>query len=636
MVGGVDKTTRRQAVLVLGMHRSGTSALAGVVARLGAALPKTQIRSVRFNAKGYGESTVIVRFNDSLLASTGSDWRDFEQFDPHWMASPFAAAYASEARRLIDAEFGDAPVIVLKDPRICRMAPFWLAQLESLGFETYAVLSVRNPLEVAASLERRDGITQRIALLLWLRHVLDAEAATRHLPRAWVKYDELLADWRDVIGRVGRKLDLGWLNATSEAQAEVDQFLSAELRHHATSEEELGRRPELSDWVKKTYAAINTLRDMEVEPAERVMLDHIRSSLNTASEAFSPLIAGELRRCLRDMETFSRALSNAQVSNARLEARLQISKQKLEDYKRSIGRLNRLLWLPVALWQRIKSWSQPRNSTLAQKPTTIQAIAPSVRTPATAPLAIAPSTDETGIAFRPDPLIAVVCHVYYLSLWPELAHQVRQLTAPYDLYVTIVDQPGAVELANLIREENPGAKIEIVQNRGRDILPFLRLLNNGALDKYYLVCKLHTKKSPHREDGDAWRQRIFFSLLDSPKNVADIIRGFNADPALGLVVADGELYEGEKGWKGNRRRSEELAQALGIRLEDYPARFAFASIFWTRASALAPLRKLALPEQAFEAEQNQVDGTTAHAIERLFSILAMAQGLNVIERSQLR
>jgi hypothetical protein len=634
---------KRQAVLVLGMHRSGTSALASVIARLGAALPKTQTRSTLFNAKGYGESYAINQFNDGLLASTGSNWRDFEPFDPHWMQSPFAPSYAREARRLIQSEFGDASIIVMKDPRICRILPFWLEQLRALEFETHAVLSVRNPLEVAASLERRDGMPPRIALLLWLRHVLDAEAETRGLSRAWIKYDELLSDWRGVMGRLGRKLELSWLSGNSDAEREIDDFLTSELRHHSTSQDEIDRRADVSDWVKTTYKVTSSHSDMEIEPAGRETLDQVRGSLNAASEAFRPLIATELRRSLGDVEILSRALAQAQHSNTKLSDRLAASKQKLDDYKRMIGPISKLLALGASLSERIRAATEhgrekdvPNVEKSAVPVTSSRHLEDKpVANPGHNDSPSAGKDTESSTDFEPDPQIAVICHVYYLSLWEELSRQIQQIPAAFDLYVTIVDQPGALELSEHIRSENPQARIEIIENHGRDIFPFLSTLNSGALDKYYLICKLHTKKSPHREDGDAWRRRIFFNLLDSPENVADIIRGFNANPELGLVVADGELYEGEKGWKRNRERCDELVRGLGIRLDDYPPRFAFASIFWARGNALKTLRGLALTSQSFEPEQGQVDGTTTHAIERLFSILTMADGLKVVERSRI-
>ncbi len=166
-------------------------------------------------------------------------------------------------------------------------------------------------------------------------------------------------------------------------------------------------------------------------------------------------------------------------------------------------------------------------------------------------------------------------------------------------------------------------------------MPFVSLLNSGALDHYYLICKIHTKKSPHRDDGDQWRRKIFFGLLGSPENVADILRAFNADPELGLVVADGELYEGERGWKANREHAARVAGGIGLNLDDYPPRFVLASMFWARGAALRPLRVLNLSADAFEPERGALDGTMCHAIERLFSIFAASEGLAIKERAKI-
>src|SRR5262245_5325550 len=186
----------RQAILVLGMHRSGTSAVAGVVAGLGASAPNNQMAADEYNAKGYLESTAIHEFNDRVLASTGSNWRDWEPFDPHWTSSPFASSFAAEFPGLIEREFGDAQTLVIKDPRICRMVPFWVEQLRTIDVEPKAILVVRHPLEVASSLSKRNTFSLRVSLLIWLRYLLDAELHSRELARTWVHYNDLLDDWR--------------------------------------------------------------------------------------------------------------------------------------------------------------------------------------------------------------------------------------------------------------------------------------------------------------------------------------------------------------------------------------------------------------------------------------------------------
>jgi len=103
----------------------------------------------------------------------------------------------------------------------------------------------------------------------------------------------------------------------------------------------------------------------------------------------------------------------------------------------------------------------------------------------------------------------------------------------------------------------------------------------------------------------------------------------------GLKAPGPDVYQHEMPG-GQFTNLRQQARNLGLELTNYPARFACGSIFWSRGSALTPLRKLALSPAAFEPEDGSVDGTTAHAIERLFSIFAMAEGFRVLERSQIR
>ena len=668
--GRSNREANRQAVLVLGMHRSGTSAVAGVISRLGAPLPTTQIAADDRNPKGYSESSAVADFNDRLLASGGSSWRDWQPFDPHWIRSPFAEPFAAEFPSLIANEFGDARLFVVEDPRICRILPFWLHQLERLEIVPEVVLTVRNPLEVAASLEKRDNFSARVSLLLWLRYLLEAEAGTRGLRRAWVHYDDLLRDWRGTIDRLSQTLGVGWSNQASAVDREIDDFLSRELHHHDTSLEQLFLRPGVSVWVKTAYKELGDRdRLYENEVAALEALDEVRLNFDAACDAFRPLVATELRRAIADLERLSNELDfykkqTLQIRNRSVVGRLKNLRRGLQNVsRRSIQRSLSIIkiFLPASKAKTGRSEKAARGKAssftgaadqlasyvalgAADKRLRLSQSA-EVSSPASTPTAMTmPSTACTDSASIPDRLvfdvqprakIAVVCHVYYLSLWDEMAEQIAQIPGAFDLYVTITEQPGGADLCERIEHQHPCAQVRIVANHGRDIFPFVSVLNSGILDSYYLICKLHTKKSPHRKEGDYWRRKLLFGLLGSPENVADIVRGFNANPKLGLVVADGEIYEGERGWKGNRDRSRQLAGNIGVNPDDYPARFVFASMFWARSSALKPLCALQLSAASFEPESGALDGTTAHAIERLFSIFAMAEGFNVVERSRL-
>lgn len=266
--------TGRVAYVVLGMHRSGTSSVAGTLALLGAAAPRTLMRPAEDNPKGFWESEVVTAFNDRLLAADGSSWSDWRRFSP-----PSDPAWAEEAGRVLEAEFGDAGAIVLKDPRICRFFPFWRRVLEGAGYTPLIVAPVRDPLEVAASLNARNGMDPARALRLWLRHVLDAEAASRGLSRHVMGWDAFIGDWRGETARMAARLNRPLSPTTDQAEA-VDAFLTADLRRQTPGE---GHSPAL---VARTHAALLDLaRHGEHADLHRT-LDALRAEFDRACSLF--------------------------------------------------------------------------------------------------------------------------------------------------------------------------------------------------------------------------------------------------------------------------------------------------------------------------------------------------------------
>ncbi len=231
-------TVDRLAILVLGMHRSGTSALTRSIALAGAELPRDLMPPTADNPLGYWESRSIARFNSRLLESAGTRWNDDAPVPAEWIADPARAADRTTAAELLAAEFGTASTIVFKDPRLCRLLPFWKPVLAEAGFRAHAILAIRDPWEVALSLQVRVreeafrpaaiAATSR-GLLLWLRYVLDAERESRDLARTTIEYASLVSDWRQALGPLLAMLPLA---APSDASsAAIDAFLSPNLRH---------------------------------------------------------------------------------------------------------------------------------------------------------------------------------------------------------------------------------------------------------------------------------------------------------------------------------------------------------------------------------------------------------------------
>ena len=238
-----------------------------------------------------------------------------------------------------------------------------------------------------------------------------------------------------------------------------------------------------------------------------------------------------------------------------------------------------------------------------------------------------PALQEIG---KSSARIAVVCHVHYPELWASLERNFELIEEDFDLFVTLTPS-AAPSIVENIKTRHRSAKILEFPNHGRDIFPFVTLVNSGLIEQYDLVCKLHTKKSPHREDGVKWGNHLVSGILGSRLNVERILAKFDEEEHLGILVAQGHIFEGGVWWGQNYGIAHFLAQGIDIEIDHVEPRFAVGSIFWIRGPLLRPFRLLNLSEKDFPLELNQMDGTVHHAIERLFSIVAQHQGYDVCE-----
>lgn len=230
---------------------------------------------------------------------------------------------------------------------------------------------------------------------------------------------------------------------------------------------------------------------------------------------------------------------------------------------------------------------------------------------------------------------AVVAHVFYPDLWPEFAETLARLEIDHDLYVTLTYRGDETdELAEQIRTDFPGALVVPLENRGRDILPFLTLVNAGVLDGYAAVCKIHTKKSPHRDDGDHWRKHLISGVLPEA-GLEDLLAAFVENDSWAFWVADGQYYSGTKWWGSNFETTRDLLRRLEIEIDRDTLSFPAGSIYWVKPLMIGLLKALALDGEQFETETAQVDGTLAHALERVMGFLALAAGQDVVQTSEL-
>ena len=302
------------------MHRSGTSAFTRVLNLLGCDLPKTLMQPHTSNVTGHWESGVIQHFNDRVLSSAGSRWDDWLEVNPGWLQSPKAEECREEALALLREEFGASRLFVLKDPRICRILPFWLSVLEEAGIRPLILSPVRNPLEVAASLGGRNGFEAGLGHLLWLRHVLDAEAASRGMPRFFTSYDRLIGGWARVATDAQAKLGIAWPRLSDRAAGEIESFLSDHHRHHHQPVEAVLDNPTLSGWLRDSFEILSRWTTTGESPQDLAALDLIRAALNSAAPAFSRLLSAEQGKSRRLEKELATAREAEKEKALRLEA----------------------------------------------------------------------------------------------------------------------------------------------------------------------------------------------------------------------------------------------------------------------------------------------------------------------------
>lgn len=223
------------AILVAGMHRSGTSATTGALRLAGVSLGKELLDPGQDNPKGYWENLRAVDIHEQLLAGLGRSWDDVRELPQGWTASTAAAVAMAKIHALIDEEFDGESLWAIKDPRICRFLPVWKRVLAERGIRAVVLVVARCPSEVAASIESRNGWPVPVGKLLWMRHVFEAEAESRDLPRTVVSYEQLLADPAASITGAIKRLGLGLSINGGLSARDLDNFVDPKDRHHVHS-----------------------------------------------------------------------------------------------------------------------------------------------------------------------------------------------------------------------------------------------------------------------------------------------------------------------------------------------------------------------------------------------------------------
>ncbi|WP_457670758.1 sulfotransferase family protein [Thiolapillus sp.] len=275
----------RTLILVLGMHRSGTSVLTRVLNLLGADVGRHLLQAQSdVNDRGFWEHEELVAINEALLCVLERSWYDFRPLPPRWCSGDQVSALMTRAVSFLETAFAGASLAAAKDPRLCLLLPFWKEAARLAGWRPVAVLATRAPEEVAASLCRRDPIGRAGARLLWLRYTRDSEEASRDLPRCRVDYASLLKDWKTALAGTQEALGVTWPQTMEAATEAVAAEIDPGLRHQHTASAEPAAGLE--------RLASQAYRLLLSETLDRAALDRVWREYDALLEDCPALVSG--------------------------------------------------------------------------------------------------------------------------------------------------------------------------------------------------------------------------------------------------------------------------------------------------------------------------------------------------------
>lgn len=212
--------------------------------------------------------------------------------------------------------------------------------------------------------------------------------------------------------------------------------------------------------------------------------------------------------------------------------------------------------------------------------------------------------------------LAVIVHLYFTEKWEYIKEALKNIEEPYDLHISLNDKDK--DFKGIIRESHPTASVYIVPNRGRDVLPFVHIARRLKTAGYKYFLKLHSKKSKHRSDGHNWFEELVDALIPSREITQQIMTTLQKEDTI--IGPSGHYVALSRHLGSNRKHIDGLAKKIygKTRLDiTRDSGFFAGTMFWGTFEAIDPLLSLYLSPEDFEPEMGQIDGTMAHAVERI-------------------
>lgn len=658
----------KKLIVVLGMHRSGTSAITRGLQVLGVNLGDRMMSSVEGNnAKGFWEDIDLNALNIKMLSAIDSDWHHLAAIDSIDVEFLHKQGYFLQAVELIRQKFCSTPIFGFKDPRVAKLLPFWKGVFSHCQFDVHYVIALRHPLSVVKSLAKRDGFEAEQSYLLWLGHVIASLTDTAGDKRVFVDYDRLMQSPERELDRTAKALELE-VNPI-ELQIYKNNFLNEKLQHTLYQSNDLLLDDTCPPLVREAYTFLLDIVSDQVKNNDPHFQDltvqwlkefnRIKPTLTLADKFLSQ--SRHLNEAIADLDGQIFNLNQAVADRDGQIAGLIGSIREIHASKSwrvtaplrfattTISKARSfLLVLPRVLRQRggllpafRRALKIIRNEGLVgikmRARHILRSQTPSPKIAVTSqskfsivPYYIDPNLDSGAVSFSTEASIAVHLHLYYSEMLEEFVSYLNNIPAPYDLYVSVPESCDSKTIQaelNVLLSSVKSVIVECVPNRGRDIAPLV-IQFGERLAQYEIIAHIHTKKSPHNYQLKDWCKDILDLLMGSPDNsggrVAHLIGLLQTTAKIIFPEGRTDIIKDPSGWADNYDLAKKFLEKYSqLSINDFPVtEFSEGSMFWARTECLRDFLKLPLNYSDFPSEPIGTDNTLAHALERLILIFA--------------
>ena len=314
--------TERKCLLILGMHRSGTSAVSGVIQRLGFDFGSSTEDPSWDNPKGYYENYKIQELNEEILSSINRTW-DQPGFITGEMLNSVSEGFIDKAKRIVSKEFRNAQ-IAIKDPRICLLLTFWIRVMKELGYAISTVLVLRSPHEIAASLEKRNFFSNEKSYLLTSSYLLSADAESRELDRVVISYDDLLDRPKSSVYHLAEGLSIS-NEIIENGLNDIDSFIAPRLRNHRSGDHDEQRTLPEPFVAQKVYDAIISISKGDNVETNRALLDRYKMEFQRLDQDKLIELSGVQAHFAKLIVDYGRGLKESNSESQRIN----LGKEKL-------------------------------------------------------------------------------------------------------------------------------------------------------------------------------------------------------------------------------------------------------------------------------------------------------------------